>query len=68
MSPILLQPGIKNMLLADCKDFLCSEDWYVPCSHARVPSSAPLQTYVSMLSEVGALYFFSWLGLILTRH
>jgi hypothetical protein len=34
MSPILLQPGIKDTPLADCKDFLCSEDWYMPCSHA----------------------------------
>jgi hypothetical protein len=46
MSPILLQPGIKDMPLADSKDFPCSEDWYVPCSHARVPSSAHLQTYM----------------------
>lgn len=27
MSSIVLQPGVKDMLLADCKDFLCSEDW-----------------------------------------
>ena len=29
MSSIVLQPGVKDMLLADCKDFLASEDWYV---------------------------------------
>jgi len=29
MSSIVLQPGVKDMLLADCKDFLCSEEWYV---------------------------------------
>ncbi|KAF8555862.1 P-loop containing nucleoside triphosphate hydrolase protein [Imleria badia] len=28
MSSIVLQPGVKDMLLADCRDFLCSEDWY----------------------------------------
>ncbi|KAK7022891.1 hypothetical protein VNI00_016878 [Paramarasmius palmivorus] len=28
MSSIVLQPGVKDMLLADCKDFLASEDWY----------------------------------------
>lgn len=28
MSSIVLQPGVKDMLLADCKDFLCSEEWY----------------------------------------
>ena len=28
MSSIVLQPGVKDMLLADCKDFLASEEWY----------------------------------------
>jgi chaperone BCS1 len=28
MSSIVLQPGVKDMLLADCKDFLQSEEWY----------------------------------------
>ncbi|KAI6023800.1 P-loop containing nucleoside triphosphate hydrolase protein [Pisolithus microcarpus] len=27
LSSIVLQPGVKDMLLADCKDFLASEDW-----------------------------------------
>ena len=25
----MLQPGVKDMLLADCKDFMSSEEWYV---------------------------------------
>ena len=29
MSSIVLEPGVKDMLLADCKDFLASEEWYV---------------------------------------
>lgn len=29
MSSIVLEPGVKEMLLADCKDFLNSEEWYV---------------------------------------
>lgn len=29
MSSIVLQPGVKDMLLNDCKDFLCSEEWWV---------------------------------------
>jgi hypothetical protein len=29
MNSIVLQPGVKDMLLADCKDFLQSEEWYV---------------------------------------
>ena len=29
MSSIVLEPGVKDMLLADCKDFLHSEDWCV---------------------------------------
>ena len=27
MSSIVLEPGVKDMILADCKDFLQSEDW-----------------------------------------
>jgi len=28
MSSIVLQPGVKDMILNDCKDFLASEAWY----------------------------------------
>jgi chaperone BCS1 len=28
MSSIVLEPAVKEMLLADCRDFLRSEDWY----------------------------------------
>jgi chaperone BCS1 len=28
MSSIVLEPGVKEMLMDDCKDFLESEDWY----------------------------------------
>jgi chaperone BCS1 len=28
LSSIVLEPGVKDMLLADAKDFLRSEDWY----------------------------------------
>jgi len=28
MSSIVLEPGVKEALLADCRDFLVSEDWY----------------------------------------
>ena len=30
MSSIVLEPGVKDMILADCKDFLASEEWYAP--------------------------------------
>jgi chaperone BCS1 len=30
MDSIILEPGVKEMLLADCQDFLRSEKWYVP--------------------------------------
>ena len=29
MSSIVLEPGVKEMLINDCKDFLRSEDWCV---------------------------------------
>ncbi|KAG8812079.1 hypothetical protein FRC17_002210, partial [Serendipita sp. 399] len=28
LSSIVLEPGVKDMIVADCKDFLHSEDWY----------------------------------------
>lgn len=28
LSSIVLEPGVKDMIVADCKDFLRSEDWY----------------------------------------
>ena len=31
MNSILLEPALEEMLLADCRDFLCSEAWYVSC-------------------------------------
>lgn len=35
MSSIVLEPGVKDMILDDCKDFLRSEDWlvipFIPC-------------------------------------
>lgn len=36
MSSIVLQPGVKDMLLADCKDFLTSEEWYVLSSIPQI--------------------------------
>lgn len=29
MSSIVLEPGVKDMILDDCRDFLRSEDWFV---------------------------------------
>ena len=29
MNSIVLEPAVKDMILADCRDFLRSEDWYV---------------------------------------
>ena len=43
MSSIVLEPAVKEMLLADCKDFLDSEDWYVSC----IPGLPPLLTDVA---------------------
>lgn len=31
MNSIVLEPAIKEALLGDCQDFLCSKDWYVSC-------------------------------------
>jgi hypothetical protein len=44
MSSIVLEPGVKEMVLDDCKDFLESEDWYVlaETDHVRVALLTPL--------------------------
>ncbi|KAH7890959.1 P-loop containing nucleoside triphosphate hydrolase protein [Phlebopus sp. FC_14] len=61
MSSIVLQPGVKDMLLADCKDFLCSEDWYaergIPFRRGYllhgVPGSGKTSLIHSMAGELG---------------
>ncbi|KAF8493022.1 P-loop containing nucleoside triphosphate hydrolase protein [Russula emetica] len=38
MSSIVLEPAVKEMLLADCRDFLRSEDWYLwSCFRKGIP-------------------------------
>ncbi|KIK45543.1 hypothetical protein CY34DRAFT_10308 [Suillus luteus UH-Slu-Lm8-n1] len=61
MSSIVLQPGVKDMLLADCKDFLCSEDWYaergIPFRRGYllhgVPGSGKTSLIHSLAGELG---------------
>lgn len=49
MSSIVLEPGVKDMILADCQDFICSEEWYVASSFVRRQTTDQL---LGMLSEV----------------
>ncbi|EIW75156.1 P-loop containing nucleoside triphosphate hydrolase protein [Coniophora puteana RWD-64-598 SS2] len=61
MSSIVLQPGVKDMLLADCKDFLRSEDWYaergIPFRRGYllhgVPGSGKTSLIHSLAGELG---------------
>lgn len=61
MSSIVLQPGVKDMLLADCKDFLNSEDWYaergIPFRRGYllhgVPGSGKTSLIHSLAGELG---------------
>ncbi|KAL0570944.1 hypothetical protein V5O48_011014 [Marasmius crinis-equi] len=61
MSSIVLQPGVKDMLLADCKDFLTSEDWYaergIPFRRGYllhgVPGSGKTSLIHSLAGELG---------------
>ncbi|KAI0258653.1 P-loop containing nucleoside triphosphate hydrolase protein [Gloeopeniophorella convolvens] len=59
MSSIVLEPAVKEMLLADCRDFLRSEDWYVRIPFRRgyllhgVPGSGKTSLIHSLAGELG---------------
>ncbi|KAL1938219.1 hypothetical protein VTO73DRAFT_11863 [Trametes versicolor] len=61
MSSIVLEPGVKDMILADCKDFLSSEDWYaergIPFRRGYllhgVPGSGKTSLIHSLAGELG---------------
>src|ERR1700730_2856809 len=53
MSSIVLQPGVKDMLLADCHDFLASEDWSaLPVSPFYRRLVLTISRFAGMPSEV----------------
>ncbi|GJJ11527.1 hypothetical protein Clacol_005760 [Clathrus columnatus] len=61
MSSIVLEPGIKEMILNDCKDFLQSEEWYaergIPFRRGYllhgVPGSGKTSLIHSLAGELG---------------
>ncbi|EPS94341.1 hypothetical protein FOMPIDRAFT_1169797 [Fomitopsis schrenkii] len=61
MSSIVLEPGVKDMILADCQDFLCSEEWYaergIPFRRGYllhgVPGSGKTSLIHSLAGELG---------------
>ncbi|KAH8806670.1 P-loop containing nucleoside triphosphate hydrolase protein [Flagelloscypha sp. PMI_526] len=61
MSSIVLQPGVKDMILNDCKDFLSSESWYatrgIPFRRGYllhgVPGSGKTSLIHSLAGELG---------------
>ncbi|KAI0737312.1 P-loop containing nucleoside triphosphate hydrolase protein [Daedaleopsis nitida] len=61
MSSIVLEPGVKDMILADCRDFLASEDWYaergIPFRRGYllhgVPGSGKTSLIHSLAGELG---------------
>ncbi|KAI0794728.1 hypothetical protein C8Q74DRAFT_1366128 [Fomes fomentarius] len=61
MSSIVLEPGVKDMIVADCKDFLASEDWYaergIPFRRGYllhgVPGSGKTSLIHSLAGELG---------------
>ncbi|KAG8950019.1 hypothetical protein FRC04_008098 [Tulasnella sp. 424] len=60
MSSIILEPGVKEMLIEDAKDFLTSEDWYaargIPFRRGYLLHGAPGSGKTSLIHAVaGAL-------------
>ncbi|KAJ2928551.1 hypothetical protein H1R20_g8558, partial [Candolleomyces eurysporus] len=61
MSSIVLEPGVKEMLVADCRDFLNSEEWYaergIPFRRGYllhgVPGSGKTSLIHSLAGELG---------------
>jgi len=61
MSSIVLQPGVKDMIMTDCKDFLASEEWYaergIPFRRGYllhgVPGSGKTSLIHSLAGELG---------------
>ncbi|KAF8336233.1 P-loop containing nucleoside triphosphate hydrolase protein [Amanita rubescens] len=61
MSSIVLQPGVKDMIINDCKDFLASEAWYadrgIPFRRGYllhgVPGSGKTSLIHSLAGELG---------------
>ncbi|EIN06198.1 P-loop containing nucleoside triphosphate hydrolase protein [Punctularia strigosozonata HHB-11173 SS5] len=61
MSSIVLEPGVKEMIVEDCKDFLRSEDWYAERGEPfrrgyllhGVPGSGKTSLIHSLAGELG---------------
>ncbi|KAI0297469.1 P-loop containing nucleoside triphosphate hydrolase protein [Multifurca ochricompacta] len=57
MNSIVLEPAVKEMLLADCRDFLRSEDWGIPFRRGYllhgVPGSGKTSLIHSLAGELG---------------
>ncbi len=54
MSSIVLEPGVKERLLADCRDFLRSEDWYVTACYFAFTAVQWLMRFPGMLKGVNS--------------
>jgi mitochondrial chaperone BCS1 len=52
MDSIVLEPAVKEMLLADCQDFLRSKDWYV--SHSAFTRAQEFRGFTGTLKEVNS--------------
>ncbi|KAG6917097.1 hypothetical protein DXG01_003917 [Tephrocybe rancida] len=67
MSSIVLQPGVKDMLLADCKDFLCSEECGKTSLIHSLAGELGLDIYVVSLSSKGCILLLEDLDAAFTR-
>ena len=58
LSSVVLEPGVKDMLISDTKDFLASEAWYADRGVFSFVPSEHFCNHLSQVSPIAEAIFF----------